>query len=780
MIVYEGTKISFQRDVMNGTIAGNIDKLFKKLYIPKEQYAEFRSWENSLPRMGLILGDGRIPNESQVAIEYQIPLTSKRVDFMIGGRDGDNENVVVVELKQWDTCTATCRENVVKAYTGGALREVVHPSQQAYSYVKLIENFNESVRENNISLIPCAYLHNYKKINKGQICHSAYHEAIKDAPVFLQEDSEELQNFIAKYIKEPSNKKLFDIIDKGKLKPSKSLQDSVGSIMNGKQEFIMIDEQQVAYATILKLVQNIIEDDEKHTIIVQGGPGTGKSVIAINLLAKILNNGFTCFYVTKTSAPRTTFSKSLIHGEHTISYLKGLFKSSGTFYYVPKNTFDCLLVDEAHRLNAKSGLFSNIGENQIKEIINACKISVFFIDEDQIISTKDIGSVAEIKKWAKQLGSKVHYGDNLKLLSQFRCNGSDGYLAFLDDVLQIRNTANYNWFDLDYDIKFFDDPSEMREALRKTNVNNKSRMIAGYCYPWNSNKDKSQFDIELEGGFKAQWNFTTDQWATDPRSFEQVGCIHSSQGLEFDYVGIIIGTDMRFENGIVITDYTKRDKRDTTISGLRTGNNGELADRIIRNTYKTLMSRGQKGCYVYCEDKALGEYLKERCRNTQEAFAEQRTYPKIDEKPEPEKIRYVKVKVYEAAPAAGPSEDLGEERFEEIDMPETKVLPGTDFVLKISGQSMEPEIMDGDLICVSWKARKSIRNGDIGIFNVDGAPYCKHYYQDKHGNVWLVSANEELRDTNVFIPYDSDIRFHCRGKVLGHNCTLPDYFDDEK
>jgi phage repressor protein C with HTH and peptisase S24 domain len=265
-----------------------------------------------------------------------------------------------------------------------------------------------------------------------------------------------------------------------------------------------------------------------------------------------------------------------------------------------------------------------------------------------------------------------------------------------------------------------------------------------------------------------------------PRSFEQVGCIHSSQGLEFDYVGIIIGTDMRFENGIVITDYTKRDKRDTTISGLRTGNNGELADRIIRNTYKTLMSRGQKGCYVYCEDKALGEYLKERCRNTQEAFAEQRTYPKIDEKPEPEKIRYVKVKVYEAAPAAGPSEDLGEERFEEIDMPETKVLPGTDFVLKISGQSMEPEIMDGDLICVSWKARKSIRNGDIGIFNVDGAPYCKHYYQDKHGNVWLVSANEELRDTNVFIPYDSDIRFHCRGKVLGHNCTLPDYFDDEK
>ena len=779
MIVYEGTKVSFQRDIMNGTIASNIDKLFKKLYIPREQLAEFRSWENSLPRMGLILGDVRIPNKSQVAIEYQIPLTSKRVDFMIGGKDGDNENIVVVELKQWDTCTATSREDVVKAYTGRAMREVVHPSHQAYTYVKLIENFNESVRENNISLIPCAYLHNYKKINKGQICHSAYNKVLKDAPVFLQEDSEKLQNFIAKYIKEPSNKKLFDIIENGKLKPSKSLQDSIGSILNGKQEFMMIEEQQVAYATILKLVQNTIANDEKHTIIVQGGPGTGKSVIAITLLAKILNNGFTCFYVTKTSAPRTTFAKALIRGDHTLGYLRGLFKSSGTFYEVPLNTFDCLLVDEAHRLNAKSGLYKNLGENQIKEIINACKISVFFIDEDQIISTKDIGSVAEIRKWAKQLGSKVHYGDNLKLLSQFRCNGSDGYLAFLDDVFHIRNTANYNWFDLDYDIQFFDDPSEMRDALRKTNTNNKSRMIAGYCFPWNSKYDKSKYDIELEGGFKAQWNFTTDQWATDPESFKQIGCIHSSQGLEFDYVGIIIGTDMRYEEGKVITDYTKRDRRDTTINGLRTGKSDELADRIIRNTYKTLLSRGQKGCYVYCQDKALGKYLAARCKETEEFVAEQKICPIIKTKSEPKTIRFVKVKFYETAPAAGPSEDLGEVSFAEIDMPEDDVLPGTDFVLQIRGRSMEPEIMDGDFVCVNWKTRKSIQNGDIGIFNVDGAPYCKHFYQDRCGNVWLISANEELKDTNVFIPCDSDIRFHCRGKVLGHNCKLPDYLDAE-
>ena len=210
---------------MNGTIARNIDELFKRLYIPRGQIAEFRSWENSLPRMGLILGDSRIPDQSQVAIEYQIPLTSKRVDFMIGGRDGENENIVVIELKQWEKCTATSRESVVKAYTGGALRDVVHPSQQVYSYAKLMRILM-SLLENNISLIPCAYLHNYKDL-WNQIFHHKYNDVIKEAPVFLQEDSEELQDFIAKFIKEPSNKNFSDIIENGKLKPSKSLQDSV-------------------------------------------------------------------------------------------------------------------------------------------------------------------------------------------------------------------------------------------------------------------------------------------------------------------------------------------------------------------------------------------------------------------------------------------------------------------------------------------------------------------------------------------------------------------------
>ncbi|MCI5631280.1 MAG: DUF2075 domain-containing protein [Bacilli bacterium] len=610
MIVYNETKAKFQSDVFNGVIAKNIENLFDKLGINGGQLSEYRSWKESLPRMSTIIADNRIDDNVNVAIEFQIPLTSKRVDFMIGGRNENSDHIVVIELKQWEKCHATNRENVVNAFTGGANRDVAHPSQQAYSYAKLIENFNESVQEENIELNPCAYLHNYEEKYRNEICHNDYNEIVKLAPVFLMEDAAKLREFIVKYVNKPSDKKLFDIIDYGKLKPSKSLQTAVGSILNGNTEFELIDEQLVAYSTILKLVQNSINSDEKHTVIVKGGPGTGKSVIAINLLAKIINNGYSCLYVSKNIAPRTAFSASLVKGKYTLSYLKDLFKGSGKFTESSTNCFDCLLCDEAHRLNEKSGLFHNEGENQIKEIINAAKISVFFIDEDQRISTKDIGSIKEIKKWAALLGSKVHFNDSLVLSSQFRCNGSDSYLAFLDDVLGIRSTANYNYFDLDYDIKIFDDPNMMKEELKKTNTNNKSRLIAGYCYPWNSKKDRSQYDIFLKNGFKAQWNFSTEQFALDPDSFDQVGCIHSTQGLEFDYVGIIIGKDMRYENGKVITDRTQRAKSDTTIKGLN--GDEELGDRIIRNTYKTLLSRGQKGCYIFCEDEALSNYLKTR------------------------------------------------------------------------------------------------------------------------------------------------------------------------
>ena len=615
MIVYSGSIKEFNDSVISGQIADKIEREFRTKKIQSNFRSEYRAWDNSLMYMQMVLNDNDINKDLKVAIEYQIPSTSKRVDFIITGKDNNNnDKAVIIELKQWQDAQRTSREDIVTTYLGGGLRAVAHPSYQAYSYAKTIENYSQYVEENNIKLSPCAYLHNFPEEKRKEIDNNLYKRIIELSPLFLKKDVLKLRDFIKQNVKYPDNGKILYGIENGKIRPSKALQDALSSMLRGNKEFYMIDEQKVVYSTILKLVEKAEKYNKKYTMIVEGGPGTGKSVLAIRLLVdlrdKLVN------YVTKNAAPRNVYFAKLRRDKYKLSFIKNLFKSSGSYVNTKANTYDCLLVDEAHRLNEKSGMFANLGENQIKEIINASKVSVFFIDEDQIVTTKDFGSVEEIKRCAQELNSELFFGDEYKLESQFRCNGSDGYIAFLDDVLQIRKTANYQGFDLDYDIKVYDNPNEMRNDLRvKNQKDNKSRMVAGYCYNWvtKNNKDSELFDIELENDFKAKWNFgNTQTWAIDESSFEQVGCIHTSQGLEFDYVGVIIGKDLIYRNNKVLTDYTKRAKTDQSLKGIKKNKLYEKADTIIRNTYRTLLTRGQKGCYIYCEDKELSKYLKDR------------------------------------------------------------------------------------------------------------------------------------------------------------------------
>lgn len=616
MIIYENTRGGFINDIRTGSIATKVQNAFERHGIHHNNDAEYRAWGNSLMFMRNVLDDDDIPEDVSLAVEYQIPLTSKRVDFLIAGKDGaGTDNVVVVELKQWEDSGMTSRPDVVTAFTGGANRAVCHPSYQAYSYAKIIENFNEDVYRRNIQLRPCAYLHNYREENRPHIDNALYREAVSVAPVFLQDDVIKLRSFIKTYIKEKDGIDLLMKIDHGKLKPAKALQDSLVSMIRGNQEFFLIDEQKVAYETVRKFVERAVrrandptKGAEKSVVIVSGGPGTGKSVVAIQLLCNLIAKGYSANYVTKNAAPRNVYFEKLRREKYKLSYIKSLFKSSDSFWNAPANLLDCIIVDEAHRLKKKSAIFH--GENQVKELINAGRVTVFFIDEDQKITTKDIGSKDEIRKWAAYYGIPVYEGEDLNLVSQFRCNGSDGYLNFLDNLLGIRSTANLT-FDYDYEIRLFRSPVKMREALREKNdLNNKSRMIAGYCYEWvtENNPQGDEYDIILEDGFRAKWNFSNSLFAIAPDSFDQVGCIHTTQGLEFDYCGIIIGQDLRYEDGKVITDPSKEAISDKS-SGIRSCKDKVLADKLIRNTYKTLMSRGQKGCFLYCEDKALLEYI---------------------------------------------------------------------------------------------------------------------------------------------------------------------------
>ncbi len=619
MIVYEESKRGFVEDVKSNCIADRIADKIREHGINAGQEREYVSWQNSLQFMRNIVDDNEIDDDVRIAIEYSIPLTSKRVDFIISGADSDDhDNVVIVELKQWQKAEVVDDDMhyCVKTFVGGNDRIVCHPSYQAYSYSCFIRNYSQTVLDKGINLVPCAYLHNYDPKFKPNLSNSIYREWVGEAPFFVRDEAEVFSAFIKKYVtRKSSDGDLLYKIDHGRLKPTKALQDSLASLVKGNKEFMLLDEQAVCYDMCLKTMAKCKEDGRKRTIIIQGGPGTGKSVLAVNLLMEYISKSLNASYVTKNSAPRKAFLSLLTNSDaKKLVNIKQLFRSPFGLSNVPCNTYDCLIVDEAHRLVKKMYGDWN-GENQVKECISASLLSIFLLDEDQAVTNKDIGSVDEIRKWCVALGSILKMPEEANLVSQFRCNGSDAYIQFVDDVLQrTGESVSVDLSELNFDFRVFDNASDLREALRKKNsVNNKSRMVAGYCYDWNVKHGRGEYDILLPGGFRAKWNLENDDiWAINPESFEEVGCIHTAQGLEFDYVGVLIGKDLRYDtnSGNVITDKSRISKDDKS-SGIRSSNDAQ-ARRLILNTYKTLLTRGQKGCYVYCEDQALSEYMKRK------------------------------------------------------------------------------------------------------------------------------------------------------------------------
>jgi len=614
MLVYQATKEKFSNDILSNNIENIIADIIKvklNFSVPKNQILAFK---NSLIYMDKVIADPDIPSDSGVAIEFQIPQTSKRVDFILTGQDSKKDDqVIVIELKQWEEAQLTEKDGVVITRFAHGSVETSHPSYQAWSYAALINGFNEAVYDGNIKLNPCAYLHNYK--DNGVITDSFYKEYLDKAPAFLKNDALKLREFIKTFVKYGDKTNIMYRIEAGKIRPSKALSDSLSSMLKGNQEFVMIDDQKIVYETALSLARKSSEKN-KNVLIVQGGPGTGKSVVAINLLVQSTKAGLVSKYVTKNSAPRDVYASKLT-GTLKKTEFSNLFSGSGCFVNCPENSFDFLIIDEAHRLNEKSGMFKNLGENQVKEIIKSSKCSVFFIDEDQRVTLNDIGSQQEITKWAQEAGCKVH---TLELASQFRCNGSDGYLAWLDNSLQIRETANVKFENIDYDFKVIDSPTELRDIIfEKNKLNNKARLVAGYCWNWVSKANKNVDDIVIpEFDFKMRWNLAADGnlWIIKPESVKEIGCIHTCQGLDLDYVGVIIGDDLIVRDGKVLVDPSKRARTDKSLNGYKIllKNNPEEAKRqislIIRNTYRTLMTRGMKGCYVYFTDNETRDYFK--------------------------------------------------------------------------------------------------------------------------------------------------------------------------
>lgn len=620
MIVYQADKQGFRDDVLSNRIEEKILSSFRETHGHGVSKSELESWKNSLAFMDRIVEPDEVPNDAGIAIEMGVPQSGKRIDFVLTGLNHDKKKVaIIVELKQWTSAKRTGKDGVVRTTLRGAEREVNHPSYQAWSYATMLEDFNEAVREVPISLRPCAYLHNCE--DGSVIRHEFYREHLDRAPAFLKDDALHLREFIQQHVRYGDCGEILYEIVNGRIRPSKSLADKLASLLKGNREFILIDDQKLVYETALDLTRKALTG-EKQTLIVEGGPGTGKSVVAINLLVELIRQKLNVQYVTRNAAPRSVY-ESKLSGEFKKTRISNLFRSSGSYYTSEADAFDVLLVDEAHRLNEKSGFYGNQGENQIKELINAARFTVFFVDDAQRVTMQDIGGVEAVRSLAERLSNEV---TETKLESQFRCGGSDGYLGWVDHTLGVRTTANQTLAGVNYDVQVCDSANELRTKIRAKNaLTGRARMVAGYCWKWQSKKNPSKMDIVLPSeSFSAQWNLGSDGslWILKEHSVEQVGCIHTCQGLELDYIGVIMGHDLVIRNGQWVEFPDRRDKGDKSIRGYYKLAVSDFlaaqrkAREIIRNTYRTLMTRGLKGCFLYSVDPETNAFLKEAARRT--------------------------------------------------------------------------------------------------------------------------------------------------------------------
>lgn len=798
MLVYASTKVEFLNDVRADTIDDQILISFRRHLGQSTGKSELASWRNSMLYMSQVLADDQIPGNSGVAIEYTLPQSKKRIDFILTGK-GPNQQAtaIIIELKQWENVKATRMDGVVRTFVGGMEREITHPSYQAWTYAAFLEDFNETVQRENVGLRPCAYLHNC--VSDDVINDSFYEFHTRKAPAFLRRDGQKLAEFIKQYVKYGDSCEVMYRIDRGRIRPSKSLADKLVSLLNGNQEFLMIDDQKIVYETAISLAK-AASIKEKHVLIVEGGPGTGKSVVAINLLVALTKEHMLAQYVTKNAAPRAVYA-AILTGSFRKSHIENLFKGSGVYTGTEVNAFDALIVDEAHRLNEKSGMFQNLGDNQIKEIISAAKFSIFFIDEDQRVTFKDIGETATIKGWAQRLGATVH---QLDLQSQFRCNGSDGYLAWLDNALNIRETANETLGSVNYDFRVFDTPGELRDAIfEKNRINNKARLVAGYCWDWVSKRDPALNDIIIdEYKFAMKWNLSTDSnlWILKPDSVNEIGCIHTCQGLETDYVGVIIGPDFVIRDGVAKTDATKRARTDASIKGYKSLLKKDpkaakkKADVIIKSTYRTLMTRGMKGCFVFCTDKETNSWFKQLMGLGEKTYSENSEVGhqaiSVSDRParnqfegltlrllETSQVQpYINaVPIYDLHAAAGSfsraqspaelalgGEGIDIEQYQWVELPDSfRVRPGL-FVAKIVGESMNKRIPNGAW-CLFRAKPGGTRQGKVVLVNhrsIDDPETGGHFTIKTYESEKVVTEDGGWRHQRIILkPESSDLRF---------------------
>ncbi|MGL5617579.1 MAG: DNA/RNA helicase domain-containing protein [Metamycoplasmataceae bacterium] len=618
MIIYENTKNNFIKDVKFNEISDKIKNNMVKLGIGGGSLAEIRSWVNSMRPIKDTIDTEEIADDAYVAIEYKIPYSNKRIDFMIFGKDDkDVNNFMIIELKQWTLARDTNKRDLVETYVGKGNREVLHPSYQAMQYLHLIKDFNKNVREQRMNGYSCAYLHNADEKENISLKSSDAYQYVEMNPLYFKNDFLKLQNKIISLVGKGKGKQILYDIEKSEIIPSKKLIDTIKNMLQGKEEYVMIDSQKIVYENIMSKT-----NERDNVFLINGNPGTGKSVVALNLLVSLIQKKKNVLYV----APNASYKNAIIYslkGSKNEFILDAIIKGSSSLWNVNKDSYDWIIVDEAHRLKKQAYMYK--GKNQIQDVLNASKNTVFFIDEKQVIRKTDIGTNSNIEDLSLLINKKIFKGENYTLDTQFRCLGAKGYINALETVLQIGNgSANfYLNEDAKYDFKLCETPQEMEILLqkRKDEGFDKSRIVSGFAWKWETKKMdisdlKINRDIKIpEHDYEIAWNINDGKmlWAVkDDKGVPQAGCVHTTQGLEFEYCAVIIGNDLKInENGDLYAEYDEYFDIEGK-KGLK--NDNKKLTELIKNIYRILLSRGKLGTYVFIRDPQVREYFKKHIK----------------------------------------------------------------------------------------------------------------------------------------------------------------------
>ena len=620
MRLYAGTSGQFVEDTVLNQIAGKLKNAFFSHYRYNPSHAEIISWQNSLRAMSGILQYGSLLDHG-VMLEYQLPLTSKRLDFMVTGKGkGNSDNAVIVELKQWEKCVAADGENEVATYVGGASREVLHPSAQVGRYRMYLSDTHTAFHEgdNPVSLAACAYLHNYPHDPEDVLYDRKFENVLTSDPIFTMDDAPALMGYMQERLHAGRGMEVLKRVEESRYRPSRKLMDHVGQVIDGNSRYVLLDEQVVAYDKVRAFTKKGFHDKRKTAIIIKGGPGTGKSVIAIKLMADLLLSGYNAHYATGSKAFTETLRK-IIGSRGAVQ-----FKYFNSYTAAQPDEIDVLIADESHRIRKTSNnRFMAAAERsnlpQIEELIRAAKVCVFLIDDVQVVRPDEIGSVEYIRQHAMAMNCNIF---EYELEAQFRCSGSDAFVNWIDNTLGIRRTANVLWEGNEsFDFKIFDSPQAVDEAIReKAAEGNTARMTAGFCWEWSRPKsDGTLVEDVVIGEYRRPWNAKPEAarlareipkaslWAYLPGGMGQIGCISTAQGFEFDYVGVIFGKDLlyKFDRQEWVGD--RQQSHDSVVKRSK----DKFTD-LVKNTYRVLLSRGMKGCYVHFIDKETEHFFRSR------------------------------------------------------------------------------------------------------------------------------------------------------------------------